>query len=198
MDDLRELEDDESRDSRSRTTCGMSTRCACANWTVRSLRYVLSFVRCGEGERLRSSRLSFLEHELAGLSGGVELESMDGFRRRVGARTTALYASLLLMGTCFSSSLREKRRKMENFLDAGCGVVTAVILPICGINPLSIADNVVRSRAQACLIRGVTKANRKKPSDKAQDLGEGFNSRTIRNQYSALALHGVRGLSRFI
>jgi hypothetical protein len=94
--DLRELEDDESRESRSRTTCGISTRCACANSTLRSLRYVLSFVRCGEGERLRSSRLSFLERELAGLRGGVELESMDGFRRRVGARITALYASLLL------------------------------------------------------------------------------------------------------
>lgn len=47
-------------------------------------------MRCGEGDRLTSSRLSFLERELAGLSGGEELESMDGFRRRLGPCRTAL------------------------------------------------------------------------------------------------------------
>ena len=63
-----------SRDRRSRTIWGMSTR-----WVVmvRSLRCFLSFVRGGEGARGRSRTLSFLER--VGLRGGVDfLESFDG------------------------------------------------------------------------------------------------------------------------
>lgn len=78
-----------ARNRRSRTICGMSMRCM---WLiVPSLRCDLSFVRCGDGDRLMSITLSFLER--AGLTGGVGSEwetERERLRRRLGGRTAAL------------------------------------------------------------------------------------------------------------
>lgn len=112
----------DSRDSRSRTICGISTRCTCV--IVRPLRCVLSLVRCGDGGRCMSRTLSFFE--LAGLGGGEGKEDCaEAFWRRGGGRTTLLYASLL---RCSPLGLRVKRWKREILLCAGRGVSIASIL----------------------------------------------------------------------
>jgi hypothetical protein len=75
----------DSRDKRSRTTCGISTRRVVM---VRSLRYFLSLVRCGDGGRGRSRTLSFFES--VGLSGTVGLlGSLEGVGLRGGVGNDA-------------------------------------------------------------------------------------------------------------
>jgi hypothetical protein len=82
---------------------------------VRPLRYALSLVRCGDGGRSKSRTLSFFER--AGLRGGVGSDiCMGDLRSREGGRTTLLYTSLLVGGTCSWMGLRAKRRKRDNFL----------------------------------------------------------------------------------
>jgi hypothetical protein len=60
----------DSRDRRSRTTCGVSRRCV--RGAVRPLRYALSLVRCGDGDRWRSRTLSFFERTR--FKGGVNVD----------------------------------------------------------------------------------------------------------------------------
>lgn len=79
----------DSRDMRSRTICGMSTRRVVV--MARSLRYFLSLVRCGDGARGRSITLSFFESVGLRRTGGL-LESLEGvgLRGGVGNDTAAL------------------------------------------------------------------------------------------------------------
>jgi hypothetical protein len=85
---LLELVELDSRDIRSRTICGMSTRWVNVTvLTVWPFRCFLSFVRCGDGDRGMSITLSFFER--AGLNGGVCVDSsiVGDESIRDGART---------------------------------------------------------------------------------------------------------------